>query len=342
MPEDEEPEPVLEEPSHSSRELPAGDREQPTEPALAIDPAAAPVVARLATQLRIARDSIEVLQITRADWPDTCLGLSADGEICGMMITPGYAVSVAASGQRYEFRTDESGQRIRLASAPLVEPGNALVTWRDSNSFSMLVVGTQRVAFGARGRPLLVAPLAVPERAKELEAFLAKYAPFQTRTPVGEINLAGVGTTRASTTEQRMIAEWAKLVSTEANAGLTERAPDRGVIWRREGGPANVCDRVVIGRAGTATAYSCRGGSEREMARINLAPSEMEPLYKMFDHTEAFIWNAEEREAGTDSIDITIEFSGDGIDPVTLQNRENLTALVNRVVRRLFTAVSGQ
>ncbi|MGH8018731.1 MAG: hypothetical protein ACREIA_10630, partial [Opitutaceae bacterium] len=100
------------------------------------NPAATPVVDQLATQLRIPRDSIEVLQVSYAEWPNTCLGLPAEDEICGMMITPGYAISLATGGQRYEYRTDEAGQRIRLASAPRATPGDPLLTWRDSRSFS--------------------------------------------------------------------------------------------------------------------------------------------------------------------------------------------------------------
>ncbi len=304
------------------------------------DPAATPVVDQLAAQLRIPRDSIEVLQVTRAEWPNTCLGLPAEDEICGMMITPGYAISLAAGGQRYEYRTDETGRRIRLASAPRGTPGSPLLTWRDSRSFSMLVVGTERVAFGRRGRPQLVAPLGVPERAKELEKMLAEYAPFQARTPAGEVALTGVGSAHATPTDLRRIAEWAKLVSAEAEKGLEERAADRALVWRRQGGIAGFCDLVVIGRAGAATAYSCRAGMERETARIELSTDEMTRLFGWLDQIETFSSRSDD-PAMADGMSITLDFAGDGIDPASEADRDAIMAFVNRVVTRLFTATAA-
>lgn len=307
----------------------------------AIDRAEESVVALLSAQLRIPRESIRVLQVARAEWPDMCLGLAAEGEICGLMITPGYAVSLAAGEQRFDFRTDESGQRIRLASAPKMEPGKPLVTWRDARSFSMLVVGTQRVAFGRRGRPLLVAPLGIPERATELQKMLARFAPFQARTVAGDIALAGVGTVKATPTDQRMVAEWAKLVSTESEKGLAERAPDRAIVWRRQGGQAGFCDLAIIGRAGTATAYSCRGGSEREIVRIDLSPEEISALYTWLDQDEAFSWRTEEGASAADGMTVSMEFDGDGVAPASETDRDEILAFVNRIVRRLFTARAG-
>jgi hypothetical protein len=299
--------------------------------------AAQAVVDQLARQLRIPRESVQILQVTNAEWPNSCLGLPAEDEICAMMITPGYAISVAASGQRYDYRTDESARRIRLASAPLDSPGKPLLTWRDSRSFSTLIVGTQRVAFGRRGRPLLVAPLGIPERAKELEQLLADYAPFQARTPAGEVALAGVGATRATPVEMRTIAEWAKLVSAEAEQGLHERAVDRAIVWRRQGGLAGVCDLVVVGRSGTAIAYGCRGGTERETARIDIPAGEMAQLFTWLDNIETFSWRSDD-PALAEGMSITLDFAGEGVEPASEAEREAIMAFVNRVVTRFFTA----
>ncbi|MGH8018859.1 MAG: hypothetical protein ACREIA_11290, partial [Opitutaceae bacterium] len=204
-------------------------------------------------------------------------------------------------------------------------------------SFSMLIVGTQRVAFGRRGRPLLVAPLGVPDRAAELEKMLAEYASFQTRTPAGEIALAGVGPAEATPAESRMIAEWAKLVFAEADKGLTEPAADRALVWRRQGGIAGFCDLVVIGRAGIATAYSCRDGTERETARIELSTDEMTRLFAWLDQIETFSWRSDD-SAVADAMSITLDFAGEGIDPASEMDRDAIMAFVNRIVTRLFTA----
>jgi hypothetical protein len=299
------------------------------------------VVERLAAQLRIDAAGIGVAGVERAEWPDSCLGLAAEGEICAMMITPGFAVSLMTGDQRFDFRTDESGGRIRLASAPPVDVGGALVTWRDTRSFAMLVVGTQRVAFGRRGRPLLTAPLAVPDRAKELEVFLATYASFQARTPAGEISLAGVGPARTSAAEQRMVAEWARLVWIEGEEGLVEPTPDRAIVWSREGGSAGLCEQVVISRTGAAAAFSCRNGAESEIARLALLPEELDGIFKLIDRNEASAWERREPGADKPALDVHIMFAGDGLDPMSEGDREELEALVNGIVRRLYLSVAS-
>lgn len=309
----------------------------PAEPERIIDPAAEPVVARLAKQLRIPRDAIEVLQVTRANWPDACLGVPAEGEVCAEVVTPGFAVSVAANGARYEFRTDASGQRIRVSSAPLAEPGEPLLTWRDSQSFSVLVVGTQRVAFGRRGCPLLVAPLPVPERANELVAFLARFAPFHAWTAAGEVTLRGVGKDQPTEVEQRMMAEWARLISAEAEGGLSEPLLDRALVWKRSGGIAGFCDAVVISRTGRAAGYSCRGAADQLLNAAPLTSAEVARLYRWLDRFEAFSWNSDDGSGTPDGLLITLDLAGEGVDPVNESEREQILAFVNAIVRRLLT-----
>ncbi len=307
-------------------------------PAGAVHPVAGTVVEWLARRLRIEPAAVEVVQIAFAEWPDACLGLPAEDEICAMMITPGYAVSLLAGGQRYELRTDLEARRVRIASAPLVETGNPLVVHRDAGSFSLLVIGTQRVAFGRRGRPLLVAPLAVPERARELEGFLARFAPFQEATPVGDVSFAGVGPQPANAAERRMIGEWARLVAAEAEGGLTGPAVDRAIAWRRSGGTAGVCEAIVIGRSGAATAFACRDGVDVVRATIRLDPAELEQLYRWIDRLEAFSWTSAETVGGAEGPVIALEFEGDGLEPVTLAERDRIVETVHGLLARLITA----
>lgn len=300
-------------------------------------PGAAPVIERLSRHLHILTEEVTVLQVARAEWPNTCLGLAAEGEICGQMITPGYAVSLEANGQRYEFRTDDSGRRIRLASAPVPGIGKPLVTWSDSQSFNMLVLGTEGISFGLRGGTLLTAPFAIPERARDLEQFLATYAPFQARTAAGEVTFAGVGPTQAGPTEQRLIAEWAKLVWTEADQGLGFPKTDRALQWSREGGSAGFCDKVIIGRAGSATAWSCRSGEDRLVARLALTNEHLGQLFAWLDRFERVVIDASDT-VRTEAVTLTIELDGTGLDTVSEADREAIIAYINAVVRELLIA----
>jgi hypothetical protein len=290
--------------------------------------------------LRLAPNQVEIAQVTTANWPNSCLGLPAEGEICAMMITPGYAVSLAVAGQRYEFRTDESGQRIRLASAPRVETGEALLTWRDSQSFSVLVVGTENVTFGRRGGPMLTVPLTNPDRAGELMVFLGTYAPLQKQTAAGEVVLRSVGTTASSPAQQRMIAEWARMVREEAEQGMALPDADRVLVWERTGGIAGFCDQVVIGRTGTAIAYDCSTGTSKMISRLALQPDELAELYTWMDRHEPFYWESDTNGAVADAMDVTIDFKGAGVEPLTAARSGELLAFVDRVVDRLMTATT--
>jgi hypothetical protein len=56
---------------------------------------------------------IEVVSYESRDWPDGCLGLGKPGEGCIDVITPGYLVVLQAEGQRYVYRTDDTGNMVR-------------------------------------------------------------------------------------------------------------------------------------------------------------------------------------------------------------------------------------
>lgn len=310
---------------------------RPPEPT-PLEPAAAAVVSRLAAQLRIAPEQVEVTQVSRAEWPDSCLGLAADGEICSSVITPGFAVSLTVAEHRYEFRTDESGRRIRVASAPLAEVGDNLLTWRDSQSFAALTIGSNQTAFGLRGRPLLGLPPPLPDRVDQLVIFIGRYASFQARTPAGEVSLRGIGTAIASAAEQRMIAEWAAAVAPEVGQGLPTPTPDTTLVWERTGGIAGFCDRVVVGRTGFASAWSCRGGTERLIATTVLQSEELATLYQWLDQFEAFSWHSDNLDATADAMSLALEFDSAGPNSVGEADREQMLAFVDRLIGRLLAA----
>jgi hypothetical protein len=55
-----------------------------------------------------------VLTAFEKEWSDSCLGLGGPAESCAAVITPGYEVTVEASGREYIYRTNVDGSTIRL------------------------------------------------------------------------------------------------------------------------------------------------------------------------------------------------------------------------------------
>ena len=71
-------------------------------------------VTALATSLGVSENQVEVLSYEETEWPDACLGLPRDDEMCAQAITPGYEVVMEVDGQSYVARTDMSGDQVRL------------------------------------------------------------------------------------------------------------------------------------------------------------------------------------------------------------------------------------
>ena len=52
---------------------------------------------------------IAVQRLEAMDWPDACLGLATEGEVCAEVITPGYRVVIGPPGDGVVYRTDQHG-----------------------------------------------------------------------------------------------------------------------------------------------------------------------------------------------------------------------------------------
>lgn len=71
------------------------------------------VRATLAANLGVNPLSITLVEVVSIDWPDTCLGLPALGEMCAQVVTPGYRVRVQMGEVIYEFHTDQAAKNLR-------------------------------------------------------------------------------------------------------------------------------------------------------------------------------------------------------------------------------------
>jgi hypothetical protein len=58
--------------------------------------------------------NLQVQQVERVEWPNACLGLPQQDEVCAQVITPGYRIVADINGQQYEIHTGLQGNKIRL------------------------------------------------------------------------------------------------------------------------------------------------------------------------------------------------------------------------------------
>jgi hypothetical protein len=67
----------------------------------------------LAQDLNVALEDMQLVEYVPMEWSDGCLGLGRADEGCLAVITPGWRAVFEVNGQRYEVRTDESGDIVR-------------------------------------------------------------------------------------------------------------------------------------------------------------------------------------------------------------------------------------
>ncbi|HEX5706671.1 MAG TPA: hypothetical protein VFX96_05215 [Pyrinomonadaceae bacterium] len=66
----------------------------------------------LAARLGVSEDDVGEGRVERSEFPDMALGAPVRDEMSGMMITPGWRITLAAGGRDYEYRADERQLRL--------------------------------------------------------------------------------------------------------------------------------------------------------------------------------------------------------------------------------------
>lgn len=68
----------------------------------------------LSASADVSGEEIEIVAVQEKEWPDACLGLGGEDELCAQVITPGWKVKLRADDEAYVFRTNEDGSVLRL------------------------------------------------------------------------------------------------------------------------------------------------------------------------------------------------------------------------------------
>lgn len=48
------------------------------------------------------------------NWPDSCLGLAQEGQMCAQVITPGWKITVRSDAKSWVYRTNQNGRLVLL------------------------------------------------------------------------------------------------------------------------------------------------------------------------------------------------------------------------------------
>ncbi|HSL29076.1 MAG TPA: hypothetical protein VK900_07750 [Anaerolineales bacterium] len=96
---------------------------QPNAVATQVDPAMEDVLPpdvalnvqnQISETLAVPLESIQIQDVAKMDWPNSCLGLPEGDEVCAEVITPGWLLTFSIDNQEYRYRVDSTGTVIRL------------------------------------------------------------------------------------------------------------------------------------------------------------------------------------------------------------------------------------
>lgn len=71
----------------------------------------------LARQSGIDAGQITIYSLEQITWPDSCLGIPAQAEVCATVETPGFRVILTVGKDHYTYHTDLTGENIRQETA---------------------------------------------------------------------------------------------------------------------------------------------------------------------------------------------------------------------------------
>jgi len=66
-----------------------------------------------ALEAGVAESKVLILTAFEREWPNGCLGLAAEGEMCTEAIVPGFEVTLEINGEVSVYRTSEDGTVVR-------------------------------------------------------------------------------------------------------------------------------------------------------------------------------------------------------------------------------------
>ena len=194
--------------------------------------AAANMAEMLAKELGIDSSAVTVVSSEAVEWPDACLGVTAAGEMCAQVITPGYKIVLSASGNTYTVHTDETGSSYRLAGGPEEQGGMTTATARTALSWHLgPIAGSTDVCAHltvlddgnayAEQRPCaggdvvaLTQDRLSPAEQQQFDSWLSTYAPLY----VGDNYLDGAGQEQMPDAEAGTVGTWSAALWTRISS----------------------------------------------------------------------------------------------------------------------------
>lgn len=169
-------------------------------------------------------------------------------------------------------------------------------------------IGVQGVMIGPAGEPLTMQLFARPGRSDSAWYFLRTYAPFELKSPQGNLVVHSKGRVSAGPVEKRMILEWARSVAAEAADPRVAEAYGLVLAWH-QGGSSGICRDVALYLTGKAVASAC-GWDKTVEGRLD--PAALGQVYGWFDRLKSFQAGAGDQDMRQGSLETRLVFASNG------------------------------
>jgi len=197
---------------HTNRD---GSQILPSEGDQALGPVQDVVKNYLASALGIDSSQVTIVSDTEVEWPDSCLGVTQEGIVCAMIVTPGHLILLQANTFEYEFHTNEDGSEIQPATLALTWKRNGgIAGFCDSLSVYLSgEVSGNNCKSDTRDGNLL------PAEMTQLETWVAQFGQvnLDASDPANasdrmtrQLSLFGNGSAQPSSADQQTLINWAQ------------------------------------------------------------------------------------------------------------------------------------
>lgn len=229
--------------------------------------------------------------------------------------------------------------QVGKARARPAAPRIAIELRRGQGPRELVRIGTRDVIIGPSSGPLARKFFVDPRRADIAWYFLRTYAPFQAKTPEGEIAFQGQGKVKAGATEQRMIREWTRQVAAEAAGGRGGSAYGLVFAWH-QGGSSLDCQDVAIYLTGEVSATSCGWDGE---VRGRLEPGALGRVYDWFDRLQPFQEGGAQTEDSLrpGAFETRLVFAGRGARPASAGEQAEIQSFAATLYSELNARRTG-
>lgn len=286
----------------------------PTKVPVDLSPAQRAALTTLSEKLGLTAEKIKVVSTEAVTWPDGCLGVARIGVMCTQAEVPGFKIILEADGKPYEFHTNQDGSAVILAeeaqTAGSVEEAaiKQLAANLGLKENDISVVSSEEVEFsdsclGIIFQDVKCAQVVTPGRIIVLEANGIHYE-----------------------------------YHTGANGSRIQPATF-AFIWKRDGGIAGFCDRLIVFLSGEIYGNQCKSqpdGTTGTFADLLSASEQKQFNTWMAKFGEVHV-DASDPKGVSDRMEVMLDLYGLGSGKPSDTEKQAIFAWVQDLFQKLYS-----